>query len=512
MGKKHKKRLQTEKSKNNACDAESTECGISINGLKNLTIRSFIESGKKDFYLQLILCITILGLILRFYHLDYNSIWLDEGTTLGAARGALGQIWSNYMSGSEFNTPLFYTLEHFILVFGESEFILRFIPALLGALTVPVVYLIGWEILDKKTGIIASALLAFSGFHIYYSQEARAYTTVLFFFSLAVLFYLWARKTRDIRFWISFGIFSSLALWANLYSSLAILALLIHAVITQRNEIKQNFRNLIPLAAAVITMFILTLPIIALSIGKFVEVTTRFKFMGYEGLDVIIQPIVQISNFDSILAVLFVILALAGIYAIYKKNPSSALLIILSLGVTYLTSIILASKMIILPRYFICTMPFFFASIAGSAEFIPKTINPKTTVVIAVILALIVGLPFMSSYYTNYSKNDWRGVSKVLTENTAEGDLVVILPGYLHQPFNYYYDNTTDGTIQFGVYTSEELSRIYGLRNSTYPQGTIYYLNTWDITAANPEGDAMQWLNEHAAYAGQISGIFVRVG
>ena len=141
-----------------------------------------------------------------------------------------------------------------------------------------------------------------------------------------------------------------------------------------------------------------------------------------------------------------------------------------------------------------------------------KKINPKTTVVIAVILALIVCIPFMSSYYTGYSKNDWRGVSEILTQNTVDGDIVVLLPGYLHQAFNYYYDNETDGTIQFGVSTSEELSRIYWLRNSTYPQGTIYYLNTWDIAAANPEGDALQWLNDNAAYAGQISGIFIMVG
>lgn len=512
MVKKHQKRRPTEKSQNTGKEEACTECGASISDIKSLTPRYIIESLKKDFYLQLILCITVLGIILRFYHLDYNSIWLDEGTTLGAARGALGQIWSNYMSGSEFNTPLFYAMEHFILVLGESEFVLRFIPALLGALTVPVVYLIGWEILDKKTGIIASALLAFSGFHIYYSQEARAYTTVLFFFSLALLFYLWALKTKDTRLWIIFGIFSALALWANLYSSLTILALIIHAIVVQRKDIIENARNLIPLAASVVTMAILTLPIIAASIGKFVEVTTRFKFMGYEGLDVIIQPIIQMSNFDGILAVLFVILALGGTYAIYKKNPSSALLIVLALGVTYLASIVLASKMIMMPRYFICTMPFFFTAIAGSAEFIPRTINPKATVVIAVILALIVVIPFMSSYYTSYSKNDWRGVSDILTQTTAEGDIVTLLPGYLHQPFNYYYDNETDGTIQFGVYTSEELSRIYQLRNSTYPQGTIYYIYTWDITAANPEGDALQWLNDNAAYAGQIGGIMFSVG
>jgi len=102
-------------------------------------------------------------------------------------------IWGT-LSAGEFNPPLFYWMEHLMLTFGESEAVLRFLPALLGALTVVVMYFVAREVLDRPSSLVAAALLAFSPFHIYYSQEARAYAPMLFFFALALLFFLKATR------------------------------------------------------------------------------------------------------------------------------------------------------------------------------------------------------------------------------------------------------------------------------------------------------------------------------
>jgi uncharacterized membrane protein len=88
---------------------------------------------------------------------------------------------------------------------------LRIIPAILGILTIPLFYLVGKELLDRNVGILAAALLAFSSFHIYYSQEARAYSAMLFFVSLSILFFLNAIQKNDIKNWILFGLFSAIA-------------------------------------------------------------------------------------------------------------------------------------------------------------------------------------------------------------------------------------------------------------------------------------------------------------
>ncbi|MFY9195685.1 MAG: glycosyltransferase family 39 protein, partial [Methanoculleus sp.] len=109
---------------------------------------------KTNRYLQILIGRAVIGRLLRFYNLGWNSLWLDEASTLGFARQSFLGIWES-TAGGEFNPPLFYWLEHGMLLFGESEFVLRFLPALLGALTIPVVYLIGEEFRDRNVGIIA---------------------------------------------------------------------------------------------------------------------------------------------------------------------------------------------------------------------------------------------------------------------------------------------------------------------------------------------------------------------
>ena len=86
-----------------------------------------------------------------------------------------------------------------MLIFGNSEVVLRFIPALLGVLTIPLIYLVGKEFMDRNIGIIAAAAFAFSPFLIFYSQEARAYSMMLFFVTFSMVFYFRALKTNDIQ-------------------------------------------------------------------------------------------------------------------------------------------------------------------------------------------------------------------------------------------------------------------------------------------------------------------------
>jgi mannosyltransferase len=149
-------------------------------------------------YLQILIVLTLLGLFLRFYQITPNSLWLDEAYTYFFSKNSFVDIWFITVNG-EFNPPLFYWIEHFMLYFGNTEFILRSAHAVLGTCTIPLIYFLGKEFMDRNCGIIMAVLLTFSPFHIYYSQEARAYTTMLFFITLALIFYLRAQRTNDCR-------------------------------------------------------------------------------------------------------------------------------------------------------------------------------------------------------------------------------------------------------------------------------------------------------------------------
>lgn len=74
-------------------------------------------------------------------------------------------------------------------VIGNDLNTFRLISALFGSMTVPVVYLIGREIYDRKTGLLAAVLFCLSTYHSLYSRIIMLEATAIFFIALAVLFF-----------------------------------------------------------------------------------------------------------------------------------------------------------------------------------------------------------------------------------------------------------------------------------------------------------------------------------
>lgn len=81
--------------------------------------------------------------------------------------------------------PLYYIVANLSVgAFGASEFALRLPSALFGILTIPLIFLLGKRLHSIETGLLAASMFAFGSVEVYYGQEARMYSMVLF---LAVL-------------------------------------------------------------------------------------------------------------------------------------------------------------------------------------------------------------------------------------------------------------------------------------------------------------------------------------
>jgi uncharacterized membrane protein len=163
---------------------------------------------------QIVLALTVAAAVLRFATLDVQSIWLDESATiLLVQRGFAGML--SHLSASESAPPLYYILVWaWTKVFGLGVISFRSFSALVGTLTVPVMYLAGRRV-SARVGIWAAALTTVNPAMYYYSQETRCYALLIFFSAIA--FVLWQRAllSPDRR---------SLALWAGA----SILAVLTH--------------------------------------------------------------------------------------------------------------------------------------------------------------------------------------------------------------------------------------------------------------------------------------------
>ena len=163
--------------------------------------------------IALVLLITLVGLGLRFYKVSNQALWTDEVFSLISARVPLNQIVRVCAQLNNCSPAYFLLLR---AVAGESdsnlEFRARLISVLTGALSIPVfvavVYL--WR-RRADAALAAGALLAINPMHIWYSQETRAYASMLLFGLLALLFFEIARERRRALWWIAYIICSLLA-------------------------------------------------------------------------------------------------------------------------------------------------------------------------------------------------------------------------------------------------------------------------------------------------------------
>ncbi len=166
-----------------------------------------------------VLGLTALGAAIRFSSLGLQSYRHDEAVTAGRVLGAglsqaMHQVWAG-----ESTPPLYYLVAWlWSQPFGVHEVGLRSLSALFGTATIPVAYLVGRELAGRRAGIAIAAIVAVSPMLVWYSQDARAYALLVLLSSVALLFFLRARRSgaaRDLGWW---AVFSALALAAHYFA------------------------------------------------------------------------------------------------------------------------------------------------------------------------------------------------------------------------------------------------------------------------------------------------------
>lgn len=127
----------------------------------------------------LLLLVLLLAAGLRFYRLDAQSFWNDEGNSARIAERSIPLILEG--AAGDIHPPLYYLALHFWrALVGQSEFALRALSAVGGLGLVALTYVLGADLFGKRTGLAAALVAAINPFQIYYSQEARSYIWVAF--------------------------------------------------------------------------------------------------------------------------------------------------------------------------------------------------------------------------------------------------------------------------------------------------------------------------------------------
>jgi len=469
------------------------DAGIPSLSLSDLSLKNAAMVLTRSRYAQLLLFLTLSGALLRFYNLGYNSLWLDEAVTHDFAIRPFLETWG-MVAGGEVNPPLFYWIERLMLSFGDNEFILRFAPAICGIVTIPLFYLLGKELVDRNVGIIAAAFLAFSPFHLFYSQEARAYSMMLLFFSLALLFFIRGTKDWKTKDWGLFGLFGAIAFWVHFYVLVPLGVLFLFGIMFPVIERPFSLERMKKIFLSLGVFILASLPLLTIIYPLFAARSAAPPTWGYQGISLLYETLLQMSGYNPLLMACFLVLFFAGVSILFLHRPRYALLLVGLLFLPFAASLPLSHIMPMMPRYLIYLLPAFFLGISLSVRLLNQRARMSHILICSIALIFLVNLPILSMDYTSPQKDDWRGFAGILGESTQAGDVVVVVPEYIRFPLDYYYDNATDGTIEYGATRAKELQEIETMHQTQ----NLFYVVTGDIIAANPELDALEWLEKNA--------------
>ncbi|MDQ7780156.1 MAG: glycosyltransferase family 39 protein [Planctomycetota bacterium] len=199
--------------------------------------------------------VLLAGIGLRLYGLGLHPLWFDEAITwhISSSSNVVDALTS---PGQHSEPPLIHILVHPVRVLTGNPALLRLVPALFGCLAL----VVWWGILKRwlsQTGtLVGMALLSFSAFHLYYSQELRAYSVVFALGLLLLGVYLeWLRQGRlRVWHWVAMAILEALIVYAHYLAALLPLALAVAVFVIP--EYRRSLRPWLLAQALAVLLFL----------------------------------------------------------------------------------------------------------------------------------------------------------------------------------------------------------------------------------------------------------------
>jgi uncharacterized membrane protein len=372
-----------------------------------------------------LILLMIVGGFLRLYRLDFQSLWLDELSTMAEADPAksIGGVLRFLRLGYDPHPPLYQVAIHYwFQLWGWSGFTARLLSAFAGVLSIASMYFLGKELYHPRVGFIAAAFTTFNYYNIYYSQEARNYIFCFLFTCVSFIFFIRAIRNPTWKNGIVYSISSSLLLYTHYYSFFIISTQLVTLLVLlisypQRRLLVRCF------SVAFILMTILYLPWMSVAV-ELASRVTRF-WIPRPKSNFFILFFAEYFGKDAITVYLFAFLLLVYFSAgLWMRNEESrkylfSFVIVVSwIAVSYLMPYIksLFSVPVLFHRYTIVTLP---AILLAAAIGLECLFHPfiKIYTVIVVILLSLVHLFGAMRYYETPTKDQFREVVEFVVKN-----------------------------------------------------------------------------------------------
>ena len=356
--------------------------------------------------------ITLAAFALRFYKLGEWGYWIDEVFTITRAQAAM-----------TLSAPLSRRLISLALqVFGVSDWSGRVAPAVVGVLTVPLLYFPVKKIFGTGTALLAALLLALSPWHLYWSQNARFYTVFMLLYFLAqVFFYFWL-ETDSAWYLVFSGVFMALAVRERIFTAFLAPVVVVYllGLYLLRFEKPAGFkvRNFVFVALPA------ALVVVTLALNPHVLVAFYTSILGHHhsSLRVLLSVIYEVG------LPLFLLSLFGGAYLVYKKNRAG-LYFLVGILVPVVILLFVAPFMLTFSRYVFGALPSFV--ILGAFAIKEVFAQSRKTMVVLALGVLLLPIADAASQdvlyfgFQNGNREDFKGAFEVVGSLMDKGDLIV---------------------------------------------------------------------------------------
>jgi uncharacterized membrane protein len=403
--------------------------------------RDYMPAGSHWRSEAVLLTALVLGAILRFFRLGAHELSIDESLSWAESSGhnvkAVLSVQHQLDSGK---FPIYELAQHgWMRIFGESEAAMRALPALIGSLSIVLVYILGVEVMlaatyerseesdgDRIYTVAAVCALIFAvGLpSVEIARQARMYSMMLAWILVQVIFLLRARRLGGLANYVGLAIFSAIALATNFTAALVIVVeamwLFYLRLFYAQSDGKPRAATPWKIGVALAAALALLLPFFAgLQYG--LEGVTRgdYDWIKPPGL---LEPFATFeSGLGTLPFPLFALFAIMGGVWLWRMHRDAALLLILWIGLPPI--VLIAGSYLVTPmlvtRYLISSFVPIFILTAIGIESIPSR-KFRSVAFIAIVTLCVL----RASSDFRPGDNRWREACEIALTNSCSGQRV----------------------------------------------------------------------------------------
>jgi hypothetical protein len=175
-----------------------------------------------------------------------QQLWYDEITTLlDSVRHPLAAILTTYTSQNQ-HTLYSILARGSIVLLGEQPWKLRLPAVLFGVASIPALYFCARLWTTQREALLGSALVVVSYHHVWFSQNARGYTGMVFWTLLGTSFFILGTRQARLAPWVGYGVVIALGMYTHLTMGLVAAGhglVYLWLLLTRRRELGHWPRN-----------------------------------------------------------------------------------------------------------------------------------------------------------------------------------------------------------------------------------------------------------------------------